>query len=1226
MKKFSLVIGALMAFGAVSAQTPAEEPIITFKTNIYETYGATNSFHFRMGATETAVFDVDCGYGPIECEITPATFDQDAQDIVATSVSCQVSSEGIVKIYGDASLVDYFDGEGCYIDWIDLDACTNLDVLDLQHNELKRLDLSAFRNLSAIYLTDNPFTEATPLVIGPDHPRLTILEVDIVTYISPDFDITTYPELVSFDAYANKTLSHLDPTKCPKLMRLSLDSCPIKSVDVSKNPLLAVLNVEDSGISELDLSNNPNLSQLYVTHESGFINTDAKFTKLDISKNTALRYLAASGNRLESIDLSNNPQLDYISLANNNLTALDVSANTLISTLNVKNNNMTFATLPMPDENWYEYTYQQRPMEVARSYAEGTVLDFSDKVLREGTRTDAVLYGFNTADNEAVLLDPSYYSYEDGKVTLHKAYSDSVYVSFGNTAFPEMLLATTKFMVKTAAEFGQPTAIASFTTSVADGQPLAMHVGVLGATAESPREVLIDFGDGNLETFTVTTSSLGDAPNVVGTKKGYGTVKVYMPENEVLWAFGTEDVPMYSFECDAATEIRQLMLRGAGLYTIDLAYNRDLRKLDLSHNNLSTLTLEGVNGMFNKNVLGDINLSYNNLSDVTLNDPRAIFVLNLSHNNFSEFGYKEFEYVTDLDFSYNKLRTINLAYFTAAESIDISHNELTEMMMPETNVMKHFDISGNKFTIATIPLMPEVAEYIYAPQADIILPAKGPGANLSSQERVIDGVGTTFTWKKADGTPVAEGDVEVDGGKTRFINTDLGEIYCEMTNPAFPEFGGDTPFRTTLIETAGMPTNKIAEFTTPVGGETVSLSLAAADEGTAVYIDWAGEGYDFEQYQLGTSYTLFSATTVKGATARVYTYSADDKLTVFSMGGAKMGTMDASPMTDLICFSLEGAGLTADKLIMPASAGLEELSLDGNAFESLDLEDYPGLRSLSLSNNKFTSLDLSGCKNLQFVGVGNNSLTDVTLGNPALWFLDLSGNNLESVDLSGVPRLEQLSLSHNSISSIDITPLSSLRQMLLDHNKFTFATLPLVKSSYYQYVYIDQADLHADCIDGKVDLASQAMVDGVATEYRWFIERPEFDEYGELAGEELVAGEEYTLENGVTTFMDSFTNVVCVMTNTKFPNLYLFTETIGATQGINDAAADAEGIAVTVVGNDIHVSAPGCADGTPVGVVALDGRTVASAALSNGTAVLRGIAPGVAVVAVGNRAAKVLVK
>lgn len=65
--------------------------------------------------------------------------------------------------------------------------------------------------------------------------------------------------------------------------------------------------------------------------------------------------------------------------------------------------------------------------------------------------------------------------------------------------------------------------------------------------------------------------------------------------------------------------------------------------------------------------------------------------------------------------------------------------------------------------------------------------------------------------------------------------------------------------------------------------------------------------------------------------------------------------------------------------------------------------------------------------------------------------------------------------------------------------------------------------------------------------------------------------------------------------------------------------------AVRLDGRDIYVTAS-VEDGTPVRLISLDGRTVAASTVSDGVAVLRSVSPGVAVIAVGNRAAKVAVR
>ena len=51
-----------------------------------------------------------------------------------------------------------------------------------------------------------------------------------------------------------------------------------------------------------------------------------------------------------------------------------------------------------------------------------------------------------------------------------------------------------------------------------------------------------------------------------------------------------------------------------------------------------------------------------------------------------------------------------------------------------------------------------------------------------------------------------------------------------MTNTLYPGFAGEKVYKTTLIEAAGMPTNKIASFKTINQGDSVTLSLAAAKE------------------------------------------------------------------------------------------------------------------------------------------------------------------------------------------------------------------------------------------------------------------------------------------------------------------------------------------------------------------------------------------------------------
>ena len=1213
---------------AAWAQSSAgETPIITFKTSIYETYGETNAFHFVLGAKQDTYIDIDCGYGPMEYEVSQAVFNSETGSIDGTSISCKVSPEGIVKIYGDASLIDYFDAEGCYIRNMDISALTELEILSLSHNELEALNLENNNKLQALTLNDNPFN-VTPLKVGKGKPDLVILDLDIVGNLDPSFNISDYPALMTFQAWNTMSLKKIDPTGCPNLVRLSIDATSVPSIDLSKNPNLQILNISDTRITSVDLSNNPLLREFYCTHQSGSLNTDIKLKSLDLTKNPELYYLACSGNLLTSIDLSQNTKLFDLAIRENLLTSIDLSKNTNLYNVKLTNNYMDFATLPFDPGTWAEYEYGQRAMPTEPSYPVGQVLDFSSRVLRNGTQTYAELYCYNEADpNSSRQLDASYYEYSDGKVKLLKAYpSDSLYIAFGNTAFPDAMMYTTKFMVKTAEEYGKPSKMITLGTYAGDGADVNLSIGVYGATPETPKDFYVDFGDGNLQTVTVTTSDIPATANVNGKKTGYGNISVFVPDGIILSAFESH-MQLYNIDITPARSLRHLNLSGTGLYSIDLQWNRLLETLDLSGNNLTTLSLSGKNSLYNKNLLTDINVSSNRLTEIEIPDNRVMHRLDISNNLFEELPLKDASNLEVLNISHNNISEINLAYCTPLTTADLSYNRLTSIVFPEEgNNLKRLAINNNNFTFATMPkfLGMGIDECVYAPQEAIAIPTKGPGINLNDQLVTVDGHTTQFVWKDESGRVMTPGtDYDIVGGKTTFRNIDMGRIRCEMTNAAYPDLTGDNALTTTYILAAGMPTHVLASFTTPVGGENANLSFKATSGSPAIYIDWSGAN-DLSQYPLNSyTYTRFAATTTRGANVKVYTYEEEESLSVFSVTGATMTNLDASPMTDLTTFTVDNAGLT--DLIMPESPALRELSLSGNALTTIDVSRFPELFSLSLNSNKLSDINLSNNPKLNLLSISNNEFTTLSLNNSQMWYLDASGNKLNSISLAGLPAMEQLTLSNNELTAIDVEGLTGLKALFIDKNKFTFATLPQVKPQYVLYTYSNQAVVDAKEIDGKIDLSAHRSAYGTDTKYTWYLDMPAFNEYGELEGEELYADDEYVIENGVTTFLKPFNNVICVMTNELFPSLYLYTPmmNVGGTNGIDTATASNRDVAISMDDRTITVKAPA---GTSATLYNIDGRTAGQTSLSNGEGRFDNIRPGVYVLKIGKKAYKLNVK
>jgi hypothetical protein len=1239
MKKIVLPL-LLSAITFAGSAEETRTPIVSFKTSIYETYGSTNSFSLVIGGSsfETQYLDIDMGSGPIEVAIDPAVKNDDGSvSETNTTISCSVDAKGEVKIYGDPSIIEYFNADGCYITDLDISALKdNLDILSLAHNELSELDLTEFTNLRYVCVTDNTF-DKKPFVLGSNHPDMTIIEMNYIGALDPSFDIKDYPNLQSFVAWNTHALTHIDPTNCPYLTQLSIDGTGVTTLDVTQNPYLQILNIADTGISSIDLSKNTRLTQLYCSHMSGSINTGAKLSSLDITNNTNLVYLFAAGNNLTSIDLSKNTKLYDMNLSHNKLSSIDLSNNSQLYNVNIGYNDFDFATLPSNPGTWSSYEYQPNELTVNKSYAVGQEIDLSSHVLREGTTTNAAIIAWDREspadmidiNDYAESDDDKYYSYdtETGKFTLLREYPDSVYCGYYNSELTDYQLYTTKFKLKSVEEFGKPSAILSFTTPASTGTDLNLQLGAVGATATNPKTLYVDLGDGEQHAVTVTSSGLN---NVNLQKLGNSSITIYTPEDVTLSAFGVSDIYVTKIDLSKADDLQYLSLVNTQMYTApDMQWCRNLRSLTITGNYFSTLTLEGNNGYYGKNQLTTVDASNNALTSFTVNENMTIVDLNLSNNKLTEAPFKEADELITFNLSGNKLTEIDLSECEVLESLNVSNNELTTATLPAT--ITSLDIRNNYFTLATLPEV-SLTSYLYAPQNQLIIPNKGPGVDLSKQN-VNDN--TTFTWKRVDGVAVAESDIECEGGKTHFNNIEMGKVYCEMTNPAFPDFTGDNVFRTSEIEAAGMPTNAIATFTTTQDGETAAFTLTGAVKGTALYVSWEGNDDNLTQYLLDTSYTVFEHTTTAGATVKVYSYDDVDNVTVFSLRNASLSSMDASKMQQLICLNVSNAGL--NDIVLPNSEGLGELILQGNNLKSVDFARYPNLYTLILSDNQLTTADCSQNANLQQVRLDNNNLTSVKFAdNNKIWGLDLGTNNLSSVDLSNCTNLQQLSLYGNNLSTIDVDNLSRLVVLYLDHNNFRFTTLPPVKSTYALYTYANQSTYEVEVVDNVADMSDQALVkvtvDGVESEaastYRWFYGLPYEDEDTlELTGEELIEGTEYDIADGVTTFhpnVDLYP-VYGVIENSLFPDMYLITDALTiAKAGIENVSVDAKDITVTVDGQNVVVNAPA---GVAVNIYSAAGALEATAVVpATGNVTVGPLATGIHVVTVANYGAKVAIK
>ena len=108
---------------------------------------------------------------------------------------------------------------------------------------------------------------------------------------------------------------------------------------------------------------------------------------------------------------------------------------------------------------------------------------------------------------------------------------------------------------------------------------------------------------------------------------------VTVPQDNYVTALEVKDLNITSIDVTELTDLRVLSLVNTGLTTIDLGRNNQLEKLNLSHNQLKTISLKGKSKSQYKSLLTNVNLSYNQLETITVDDYFTITDLDLSPNN-----------------------------------------------------------------------------------------------------------------------------------------------------------------------------------------------------------------------------------------------------------------------------------------------------------------------------------------------------------------------------------------------------------------------------------------------------------------------------------------------------------------------------------------------------------------------------------------------------------------
>ena len=708
--------------------------------------------------------------------------------------------------------------------------------------------------------------------------------------------------------------------------------------------------------------------------------------------------------------------------------------------------------------------------------------------------------------------------------------------------------------------------------------------------------VKVDWGDGKLVEQEATGAYDGwdNALDFTGTPSG--TVKVYADGINYFQAFTKyvgDELPggITSIDLSNASTITELDLHQNKLTSVDLGRLTELKTLTIGVNDFETIDLSAntkltkidISDGKNKGNLTSIDLSYNTaltnvvlsgnkLTSLDLSNNPLVKTLTVLNNELTSvtFGENTASKHT-INLGGNELTSIDLSGFAnySGTYLRLRDNELSEIILP--GQIGQLWADGNALTLSQLYALKSQAKTLsYAstftkPEAQqpMEITADGNKVDLSSEAKLGE-TATEFTWKTSGGTALVEGtDYTVEDGVFTFLTEQEG-IYCEMTNAEFPLFTAEKPFKTTSVNVGAAggdePGTKPAiTFEAAAIERTISVGLNAPGtvkvdwgDGTLVEKEAAGayDGWDnalefigtpngtVKIYGEGISYLEANGkfnedkTDIPNALTAIDVTNAPD-LEELAINANKISSIDLSKNTKLS--NLNIANNQFASIDLAAQSELTKLTANDNQLTEIDLVNCPKLTNIVLTNNKISTLDFTANPLVKTFTCLNNELTNVTIGaNTAKGHtFQFGGNKLTSFSLMECTNLatSYVYLRDNDLKELQLP--SAVSRIWVDGNALTLSQLYELKGlATKTFTYATtftkpeaQQPMEITANGSVVDLSSEAMLGETATVFTWKTSD----------GTALVEDTDYTVENGVFTFLADFENIYCEMTNAELP-------------------------------------------------------------------------------------------
>jgi Leucine-rich repeat (LRR) protein len=545
----------------------------------------------------------------------------------------------------------------CYGNQIaNLDISNNLNLSTLSCGENKLTSLNVSSNLALKSLTCS-YTQLSTIDVSRN---LALEELNVSVNNLINIDVSKNLLLKKLEI-ANNNIPAIDVTPYKDLETLSISYTKITNIDVSQNlKLTSLLTAGNKSLKSLDVTKNTALKYL--------LTADCLLSTINVSQNKALEILDIGRNKIETLDVSNNPAL----------TSLYVESN-LLTSINLNNNNNTLLTNTVFfGSNPKLYCIQVDNVEYANT-------NWSDK---KDITTNFSSTPCPSSDSYTLIPDINFEN---------KLISSGV-----DTGVPDGRVLTAN--VRTLTNLSLSNSSIKNLTGIEDFKELRFL---------DIRKNQIETLDLSSNTKLLDINASENGLTTLNVSKNILLTNLLVSKNQLTTLDLSKNTLLKLVQC-TFNKLTNLNINNASLMTILNCGNNELTSLDVSNNiALIDLTCEK-NSITSLNVTNNKALEFlycsaNKLTslDVTKNinlwalycDMNQLTTLNVSKNTLLNQLYVYNNSLTAIDVSKNTELSIFYCFYNQLTSVDISNNPKITYLQADLNKLTSLNLKNGKNTI-----------------------------------------------------------------------------------------------------------------------------------------------------------------------------------------------------------------------------------------------------------------------------------------------------------------------------------------------------------------------------------------------------------------------------------------------------------------------------------------------------------------------------------------------